>query len=244
MFDRLRLWTKIMLMMGLAIGGVGAVLTFTNLTNLTRVVQHAERSALSAHYQAIANAVAAESRTAQALASLVASMPLVQEKFDAGDRKALSDVFVPGFKSLVQDVGIEQFQFHTAPATSWLRVHLPAKFGDDLSTFRHTVVQSNQTQKPVRGLEGGVAGLGVRGVVPVQHHGRHVGTVEFGMGLGQAFFEQFKKHNGVDVGMYVADAAAHNFKTLASTLGKEPLLDTATLQRVLAGEPHLEHRTV
>ena len=45
MFDRLRLWTKIMLMMGLAIGGVGAVLTFTNLTNLTRVVQHAERSA-------------------------------------------------------------------------------------------------------------------------------------------------------------------------------------------------------
>ena len=63
MFDRLRLWTKIMLMMGLAIGGVGAVLTFTNLTNLTRVVQHAERSALSAHYQAIANAVAAESRT-------------------------------------------------------------------------------------------------------------------------------------------------------------------------------------
>ena len=66
MFDRLRLWTKIMLMMGLAIGGVGAVLTFTNLTNLTRVVQHAERSALSAHYQAIANAVAPQASAAKA----------------------------------------------------------------------------------------------------------------------------------------------------------------------------------
>lgn len=244
MFHKFRLWAKIMVVMGIAIGGVGAVLTFTNLANMTRLVHSAERSALDAHLKAINNAIAAENRTAEALSALVAQMPLVQEKFDSGDRKALADLFVPAFKTLAQDYGVEQFQFHTPPATSWLRVHMPQKFGDDLSSFRFTVVAANQAQKPVRGLEGGVAGLGARGIVPVQHHGKHLGTVEFGMGFGQPFFDHFKQQNGVDAGLHLLDKASNGFKTLAATYGKEPLLDAATLARAMAGEPQLDHRSL
>ena len=47
------------------------------------------------------------------------------------ERKAVADLFVPGFQSLARDYGVEQFQFHTPPAISWLRVHVPQKYGDD-----------------------------------------------------------------------------------------------------------------
>jgi methyl-accepting chemotaxis protein len=237
MFQNLRLWAKIMVAMGVSIGIVGAVLTFSNMANMNSLIHEAERSALDAHLKAINNAIAAESRKAEAMSALVASMPLVQERFDAGDRKALVEQFVPGFKLMSDDYGVEQFQFHTPPATSWLRVHKPEKYGDDLSSFRRTVVATNQYQKPTRGLEGGVAGLGARGMVPVTNKGRHVGSVEFGMTFGQPFFDGFKARNGVDASLHVFDK--DGFKTLASTLEKKPQLDTETLKLAMAGTPQL-----
>src|SRR5690606_3172496 len=89
--------------------------------------------------------------------------------------------------------------------TSWLRVHRPEKFGDDLSGFRSTVVATNQTGKPVSGLEFGVEGLGIRGISPVLAQGRPLGSVEFGMSFGQPFFELFKQKYGVEIGLYLID---------------------------------------
>ena len=101
--------------------------------------------------------------------------------------------------------------------------------GDDLSSFRFTVIATNKNQKPTRGLEGGVAGLGVRGMVPVFHVGKHVGSVEFGMTFGQAFFDNFKAQNGIDAGLHILDKDA--FKTMAATFGKEPLLSVDLLKK-------------
>ena len=242
MFQNLRLWAKIMLVMGLAIGSVGTVLTVANLSGMNGLILEAERNALGAHLKAINNAIVAESRMAEAMSALVANIPLVQEKFDAGERKALAGLFVPGFKLLSKDYGIEQFQFHTPPAISYLRVHKPEKFGDDLSSFRNTVVAANKNQKPTRGLEGGVAGLGVRGMVPVFHDDRHLGSVEFGMSFGQPFFEHFKAQNGVDAALHILDKDA--FKTMASTLGQEPVLGVDLLRKAMAGQPQLDHRDI
>ena len=228
--------------MGAAIGIVGIVLTITNLTGMSGLIHDAERNALDVHLKAINNAIADESSTAEAMSALVANIPLVQEKFEAGDRKLLSELFVSGFKQLSKDYGIEQFQFHTPPATSWLRVHKPEKFGDDLSSFRQTVVQANKTQKPMRGLEGGVAGLGARAVVPIFHNGKHIGSVEFGMTFGQAFFDNFKLQNGVETGLHIFDK--DSFKTIAATYGKEPLLDVEVLKKAMTGKPQLDHRDI
>ena len=50
---------------------------------------------------------------------------------------------------------------------------------DDLSSFRHTVAQVNQTKQGVKGIECGRGGFVVRGVVPVTDaDGTHMGTVE------------------------------------------------------------------
>ncbi|MBF0626777.1 MAG: methyl-accepting chemotaxis protein [Magnetococcales bacterium] len=242
MLQHLRLWAKIMLAMGLAIILVGGTLTTANLSSMNDLILASERMALNAHLKAFHNTIAAESRAAEAMGALVANIPLVQEKFASGDRQAIGDLFVPGFKLMSKEHGVEQFQFHTPPATSWLRVHKPEKFGDDLSAFRHTVTATNKQQKPTRGLEGGVAGLGVRGVVPVTHKGNPVGSVEFGLSFGQPFFDTFQKLNGVDVAMHLADK--EGFKTLGSTLGSKPLLDADQLKKALDGEMILEHRKI
>lgn len=242
MFQKFGLWAKIMVVVGIAIAGVGAALTFTNLANLNGLVQVAERSALDSRLQALKTAIASESRNAEAMAALVAAIPEVQARLEAGDRQALADRFVPSFAALSARYGIEQFQFHTPPATSLLRVHMPSKYGDDLSNFRFTVLQANRTQQPVRGLEGGIAGLGMRGIVPVQRNGKHLGTVEFGMNFGQAFLEQFKQDNQVDVGLHLLDKGTGSFHTLAGTLGKSALLSTTQLQEAMGGTVQFGHR--
>lgn len=114
--------------------------------------------------KSISNSIAMESKNAETISALVAGIPLVREKFYAAGRKSLSELFLPGFKSLQETYGVEQFQFLRPPATSFFRVHKPEKSGDDLSQMRHTVVVTNNTRKPTLGLEYGVAGLGVRGM--------------------------------------------------------------------------------
>ena len=237
MFRNFRLWAKIMLVTGVTVVIVGTVLTVNNLAGMSSLIREAERNALEAHSKAILNGINAQSRMAETMSAVIGSIPLVQEKFAAGDRKALADLFEPGFKQLAKDYGIEQFQFHTPPATSFFRAHLPHKYGDDLSSFRFTVLAANKDLKPAFGLEGGVGGLGVRGVVPVFFSGRHVGSVEFGMSFGQPFFDDFKRQNGVDAGLFLPDK--EGFKTMSSTLGKTPLLPVDVLKKAMTGEAQL-----
>lgn len=108
--------------------------------------------------------------------------------FSAQDRKTLAEMTVPFFKDrMLAHYQIDQFQFHLPPATSFLRVHEPEKFGDDLSSFRKTVVVANQTRKPVVGLEVGRAGPGLRVVHPVFLGEKHLGSVELGGSLAEVF---------------------------------------------------------
>ena len=144
-------------------------------------------------------------RTALDLAEMVAALPSVQKALALRDRKALLKETTELYQTAKRNMGVKQFQFHLPPAISFLRLHKPEKFGDDLSSFRRTVVQVNQTHKPVCGLEKGVAGAGLRGVAPVSWQGRHVGSVEFGMALNDAFVKQIKKRLHCQISIVAPD---------------------------------------
>jgi PAS domain S-box-containing protein len=106
-------------------------------------------------------------------------------KFAKGDREGLKDLMLNLYNNkLKKDHDIVQFQFHTPPATSFLRLHKPSKFGDDLSSFRETVNFANFNKKVVSGIEVGRGGPGLRVVFPVEQKGNHIGSVEFGLGIG------------------------------------------------------------
>ena len=121
-----------------------------------------------------------------------------------------------------------------APATSFLRVHQPAKFGDDLSGFRKTVIMANQEHKVVVGLEGGLAGLGIRGVVPIAQGGKHLGSVEFGLTFGQSFLDDFKSNRHVDIAFHLADGGS--FKLFGGTLKGKSFFDAADYGRAAGGD--------
>lgn len=128
---------------------------------------------------------------ATTLIPIVANESVVQA-FAKKDREALLALTEP-YMDDFRAQGIEQFQFHTTDATSFLRVHEPEKYGDSLKDFRHTVVQANANDEVVYGLEGGVAGAGFRYVVPLHDtNGQLLGTVELGRGLNEQLLQQFQ----------------------------------------------------
>lgn len=138
--------------------------------------------------------------TTMGLYSVIA-IPEVQQAFAERNREELLRLTAPVFEQVKKE-GIEQFQFHLPPAISFLRLHQPEKYGDDLSSFRATVVQSNKERKLVAGLEEGKGGYGFRVVAPVTYQGQHVGSAEFGMGFSPALLKRWKEQCGGEIFMY------------------------------------------
>ncbi|WAD25923.1 methyl-accepting chemotaxis protein [Pseudomonadaceae bacterium T75] len=235
MFANIRIGQRIAISFVLLLIVTVTVLASLFFGRFENLLANAERRELRSIVDNVSTAIASESLTAERLSALVASVPEVQQAMAGNDRQRLSELFVPGYQQLAKDYGLSQFQFHKAPATSFLRVHKPAQFGDDLSAIRQTIVETNSRQAPVRGVESGVAGLGIRGLVPVRHEGRHVGSVEFGLSFGQAFFDTFKTRYGVDVGLVLRDANGA-FETFASTFESGALISDSQRAQAFAGQ--------
>ncbi len=207
--------------------------TWVGMWKMGDIINQAEQRELQAHYRAVQTNIEAEGRLAEALSTLVASSPIVKEAMANGDRDTLMTQFGTAFETLKKNYSVRQFQFHTAPAISFLRVHKPEKFGDDLSSFRKTILATNRSLIPVTGLERGVAGIGVRGIVPIMDGQQHLGSIEFGMSFGQAFFDHFKEQHQVDVALHLNDE--QGFKTFASTFGEQAALAQDQLTLALQG---------
>jgi len=235
MFKDLKFGHRIVLGAAVALLLLVGALSTSSWIRLGDVVDQAELRELQGYFKAVETRLSDESRMAQALATLVANEPNVQQQFAAGNRDELMNLLGPAFKVLKSQFGLEQLQFHTAPATSFLRIHKPEKFGDDLSSFRRTVVEANSSRSPVTGLEGGVAGLGIRGVVPVSNGGSHVGTVEFGMSFGQPFFDAVKSAYGIDATLHVIKD--NKLERYAGTASEKEIIDELQLNDALKGKP-------
>jgi len=76
-----------------------------------------------------------------------------------------------------------KIHIHTKDNKSFLRNWQSEKYGDDLSSFRNSVVKVNKTQELVNTFEVGNDGLSIRSVVPVIQNGVHLGSLEFMQGI-------------------------------------------------------------
>ncbi|WP_158240708.1 cache domain-containing protein [Telmatospirillum siberiense] len=204
-----------------------AILVSVMLNGVTETVSRAEERELKGYLGAVEAMAGLRTQTALALAEMVATMPDVQSAVADGDRARLLSVFSAPFARMREDAGVQQFQFHMAPATSFLRLHQPALFGDDLSSFRQMVVEANRRGSTVQGLENGVADLGARAIVPIAPDGKNIGSVEFGMDFGQEFAWQFKSRFAVDLAIHLP--SDDGFRTVAATA--PALLEDPDLRR-------------
>lgn len=125
------------------------------------------------------------------VATVVASAPAVEAAYrlahdgrEPEGRALLRKNFDRIHQLLIERLNVEDFRihFHLPPAKSFLRIwRKPGQKdgGDDLSSFRKTVLAVNRTRKPVSGIEVGRGGFVIRGIVPVvSEAGEHLGSVE------------------------------------------------------------------
>mgnify|MGYP005832488443 CR=1 FL=1 len=189
---------KILVPAALIVAITSVVLIAVAVVNALTTAERDEQARLDLLRQAFLDQLKAQETLALALATQAANNPEIQAAFAARDRERLLALTSPTYQALDAQFDIPQYHFHTPPAISFLRLHQPDRYGDDLSNHRATVVYANAERRPVSGLEVGRGGLGVRGVVPVVYQGRHIGTLEFGLNVDQSFIEALKAQLGVD----------------------------------------------
>lgn len=146
--------------------------------------------------------VGAENRAISA-AEAVAAMPGVKKAFAARDRAELLAMTKDAYAVQHEKYGISQAQFHLAPAMSFLRVHNPDKFGEDLSAYRQIVVEVNQTNAIRKGIEVTTSGIGVFGTLPMlDEAGKNTGSFEMALELGP-LLDDLKKEHGFEMALFV-----------------------------------------
>ncbi len=94
-------------------------------------------------------------------------------------REELYQKLLPSYNRLKKLIKIRQVHFHLPNNHSFLRMHRPSVFGDDLSEVRETVNYVNQYKKPIDGFEEGRIYNGFRFVYPLFDEAQnYLGSVE------------------------------------------------------------------
>lgn len=93
----------------------------------------------------------------------------------------------PAWDKLTAEFNVRQLHYHLGPGSlSFLRVHVPEKYGDRMDDLRHTIVDTNTEKSPRIGFETGRIYCGLRAVVPVwatdptNGENTYVGALEVG----------------------------------------------------------------
>ena len=87
------------------------------------------------------------------------------------------------YKELKKDVQLRQLHFHLSNNDSFLRLHKPEKYGDNLTGIRKTVEFVNREHSPISGFEEGRILNGYRFVYPITDTDKkHLGSMEISFG--------------------------------------------------------------
>ena len=120
---------------------------------------------------------------------LIARNILINEQvidaFETQDRRRLLELTAPLFKELRENNPyLNIMHFHTKETRSFLRLHKPGKFGDDLSPIRHMINYVNHFQTKQIGMEVGRYGIYYRIALPVFNRaGKYLGAFELGIDI-------------------------------------------------------------
>lgn len=179
---------------------------------------------------------------AMTIAAMAAEVPGVREAYqlaqqghEAEGRMVLRASFDKMQSQVSKTLGISNFKvhFHLPPAKSFLRIwRKPGKKdgGDDLSSFRKTVLKVNQDNVKVGGIEIGRGGFVVRGLVPITaENGKHLGSVEGLVDLNR-MFETAKISTADEVAVYMLESEL----SIARKLKEQNLPITGNMVRVFS----------
>lgn len=142
---------------------------------------------------------------------------LIKESLSSNDRKKAMEALSTLSENMKKSTPFQNIQIHihTKDNHSFLRSWKTEKFGDDLSSFRASVVKVNSEKVAINTFEVGEAGLSVRSVVPVfDSNKNHIGSLEFMQGINSVAVSFDKEGNGflllVDSSLVSGDKTQEN----------------------------------
>jgi hypothetical protein len=146
-----------------------------------------------------------------ARAAMIADMPKVKELFASRNRPALQAELKEMFEEQKEKYGVDQAQFHLPSVVSFLRLHTPEKFDDDLTKFRPIVVAVNRELVSKKGFEIARSGPAVFGAVPVYDVNRkHIGSFEVGIAFNPLLVGLKEAYN-LELALFVKEAPLKEF---------------------------------
>jgi methyl-accepting chemotaxis protein len=177
----------------------------------TRMISSAEEKQFSLMHSIVAfNLKGAEDR-ALARAAMIADLPRARALFAAKDRAGLLAEYSRMFTDQKDKYGVDQAQFHSLPATSFLRLNAPEDFGDDLSKFRPMVVAVNRDQISRKGFAIARSGPAIFGVVPMfDPQEKHIGSFEVGIAFNDVL-DNLKNAYNIEMAVFIDEASLHEF---------------------------------
>lgn len=179
-----------------------AVISNRLFAGLTDAVEQSEFDSMEA---ILAYNLESANKKALARAEMIADLTPTRRLVAARDRAGLEAEYRAMFEVQRDKHGVDQMQFHVAPATSLLRLHAPANYDDDLSGFRPMVVSTNQDHVARAGMEIAFNGPAVFGVSPVRDvSGNHVGTFEVGIAFG-SLVDNLKVAYGLEFALFLEE---------------------------------------
>jgi PAS domain S-box-containing protein len=194
------------------------ILSYIGLTSQQTLIKKEEREGMMHFYDLFLEEVHDKGREALSLATLIAENRQVQRLLAQRDRRDLDLLLVQTYVQMKMDFDIKQFHFHIPPGISFLRLHHPERYGDNVGVYRKTVRVAMENGVGVFGLEKGEEGFGIRGVAPVFYDTQMVGTVEIGHSFGEAFLRSFNRRWGTNLALY--EIGEDNSYRLLSKAGK------------------------
>ncbi|MDE1208756.1 diguanylate cyclase [Vibrio aestuarianus] len=98
-------------------------------------------------------------------------------------RQKIYQLLKPNY-DLLKGHNFRQLHFHFANGDSFLRVHKPEKYGDNLFSVRESVRLANTQQQIIEGFEEGKVFNGYRFVYPLTFEQQPLGSVEASLAMG------------------------------------------------------------
>ena len=227
-----------------SIGGklVAAMLTaslasagIVGVVSLQRQSEASDRSIASAllqSYEAVTTAMAEQGQRALASAASLANDRQLAAAFARQDRAGIIAAIAPAYPAL-KGLNLGLVSFHLPSGINLARVHMPDKFGDDVTGRRAMIPDVSRTQRAMVGIEPGRGNVSIFASVPTTFEGHIVGITDIGAVLGPDFLAEVKRRSGADVAMHLLSQAG--LETLGATFAQKTLLATEAHRAAMAG---------
>lgn len=144
---------------------------------------------------------------ALSLAESTARRPDIAAPLEALDKAKLQALSQQAYEYLAKQAGVQIYGYHSPDIRYLLRMHRPDLSGDDISGFRPMVVAANKLKRAQSGVEIGIAGIGIRGIAPVERGEKALGTMEVGLDM-KPIIEGVKSTTNADVAVVIVPALA------------------------------------